>query len=132
VLRADAGAPSLSEGAPTMSVMPGGVKVGLRAGEAVIYSGLLLHRGCTTASAERLCVACNWNTVGGNDMPSLLDARLSHQMRPEVRAVLPMEWMQKAWDRWMDTVVDDGLANTASLNRAAGQKRPQKSDDLPM
>ena len=47
--------------------MPGELTVKLRAGEAVIYSGLLLHRGCTTAAAERLTVACNWNSVVSDD-----------------------------------------------------------------
>ena len=59
-------------------------------------------------------------------MPSLLDARLSHQMRPKVRAALPTGWMRQAWDRWMLTVVDDGVAGAAALNRAAAGGRKQQ------
>eukprot|EP01050_Picozoa_sp_SAG11_P013330 SAG11_NODE_1548_length_4703_cov_6.701564_4_plen_250_part_00 len=158
VLRHGAGEPLLPSGRQSPPPMPGGVPVVLRKGEAVIYSGLLLHHGCTTASAERLCLAGNWcvrvpdlmhdrartcafvacpahpgravaqnfrNSVGGNDMPSLLDARLSHQMRPEVRAALPTRWMQRAWDRWMLTVVDDGVKDAALLNRAAAGGRKE-------
>eukprot|EP01045_Picozoa_sp_COSAG04_P023154 COSAG04_NODE_2711_length_3697_cov_5.529739_3_plen_227_part_00 len=35
----------------------------------VIYNGLLVHRGHTTAANPRLTLACNWNSVGANDMP---------------------------------------------------------------
>lgn len=56
-------------------------------------------------------------------MPFLVDARLSHQMRWQVRAALPTEWMQDAWDRWRATVVDDGVVDAASVNRSAGQAK---------
>ena len=110
--------------------MQGGLKVRLKAGQAVIYNGLLLHRGCTTATNRRLTLACNWNSVGANDMPSLLDARLSHQMRPEVGDAMPKPWMRHAWERWMATVVDDGLKDAQTTNRAARPVgRTKRSED---
>ena len=41
----------------------------LDAAVQVIYNGLLVHRGHTTAANPRLTLACNWNSVGANDMP---------------------------------------------------------------
>jgi hypothetical protein len=85
--------------------LPGQVAVRLKAGEALIRIGATIHTGHTVPDRERNTLSIGWSKWSGvpEKEPSVVDVRSAWQLDPAVRAALPHEWMQIAWDRWAET-----------------------------
>ena len=84
--------------------LPNQVAIRLKAGEALIRNGATIHTGHTVADRERNTLQLHHSKCSGpfTGEPSVVDARKAWQLDPAVRAALPHEWMNTAWDRWAE------------------------------
>ena len=56
---------AMSDGESGESLIPGSRFVDLKAGQAVLWTGDMLHRGRTPAGRERLTLSCSWSRWNG-------------------------------------------------------------------
>ena len=60
---------AMSDGEGGESLIPGATFVDLKAGQAVLWSGDMLHRGRTPVNTERLTLSCSWSRWNGLNAP---------------------------------------------------------------
>ena len=78
--------------------IPGQHSIGLKAGQAVFWSGDTIHRGLNRRDTERLTVSAGWSVHEAGE-PQPVDERLRWRLRDDVRANLP-EALLPYYDRW--------------------------------
>ena len=59
----------MSDGEGGESLIPGATFVDLKAGQAVLWTGDMLHRGRTPVNTERLTLSCSWSRWNGLNSP---------------------------------------------------------------
>ena len=98
--------PTAATDSGSSSLMPDSRFINLKAGQALLWTGDMLHRGRTPAGQERLTLSCSWskwNACMHAPPPDYRDRTVAWKLEPAVRAALPTEWMRTAWDRWVQT-----------------------------
>ena len=60
---------AMSDGEGGESLIPGATFVDLKAGQAVLWTGDMLHRGRTPVNTERLTLSCSWSRWNGLNSP---------------------------------------------------------------
>eukprot|EP01050_Picozoa_sp_SAG11_P026919 SAG11_NODE_6622_length_1278_cov_0.744699_2_plen_165_part_00 len=93
--------------------LPEAVSVRLRRGQALIRSGVTIHRGNTRADVERLTMVTAFQRRGSGEPTSppkrkVIDVRQRWKLAPEVRAALPTSWLREAYDQWRGGFEDGG------------------------
>ena len=79
--------------------IPGQLSIRLQAGQAVYWSGDIIHRGLYHRDMERLTVSAGWSVPEPDAEPQPVDERLRWRLRDDVRANLP-EVLLPYYDRW--------------------------------
>ena len=80
--------------------IPGQYAVPLKAGQAMFWTGNLLHRGVMKKDVERLTLSASWSMYNKDSKPGPTDKRLKWQLADNVRGFLPRE-MRPLYDRWL-------------------------------
>ena len=119
---------AMSDGESGESLIPGSRFVDLKAGQAVLWTGDMLHRGRTPAGRERLTLSCSWSRWNGINapLPDYRDRTMVWKLDPKVRDALPTEWMKTAWDRWLltqNTTSDRWMGPNPNFKEKEGERK---------
>ena len=97
-----------AERAPGGSPMPGAVSINLKAGQAVFWTGALLHRGNMRHDKERTTLECHWACPPPVSPPAGPDGWFGpvakHWLLKEgVRDFFPHPVIRQAYGNWCDS-----------------------------
>jgi hypothetical protein len=118
----------MSDGEGGESLIPGSRFVDLKAGQAVLWTGDMLHRGRTPEGPERLTLSCSWSRWNGINapLPDYRDRTMVWKLDPAVRDALPTEWMKTSWDRWLltqNTTADRWMGPNPNFKEKQGERK---------
>ena len=127
--------------------LPGAVSIRLKRGQALIRSGLTIHRGNTRADCERLTMVTGFSrrlahagVEDGNEPAApaapakVIDVRQRWKLSSQVREALPTPWLREAYDQWRVGFKDGGRLidrlNANERERLSPQERERAERPL--